>query len=159
MAGVKGRSGGARPGAGRPRKTPADAWLSGNAGKRGPRAVEKPEAAAKGASDLVGEPKGLTNEEREVWRALAPHALQEGTLTAGTAAAFLWLCRSVLLERKLATAPLAVGGPDHRGMMQRVEGLMARFRLVPDGKPIAAKPKEDGDEWSEFDGPKLVKGA
>jgi hypothetical protein len=76
-------------------------------------------------------------------------------LTPATAYAFSWLCRTLVLERRLAATPLAVGGPDHRGVMQRLEGLMARFRILPDGKPvvIVEQPK---DEWAEFDGPHLV---
>src|SRR5262245_60386598 len=121
MAGIKGRSGGRRSGAGRPRKTPPAAWLSGHAGKRGPRVVNKPSVVPKADQHLVKAPQGFTGEERDIWETLAPHALSEGTLTVGTMLAFTWLCRNIVLERKLATAPLAMGGPDHRGMMQRVE--------------------------------------
>jgi len=42
--------------------------------------------------------------------------------------------------------------------MQRLEGLMARFRILPDGKPVVVveTPK---DAFAEFDGPQLVKHA
>jgi hypothetical protein len=80
-------------------------------------------------------------------------------LTPATAAAFAMLCRNVVIERKLSVSALGVAGPDHRGMLARVEGLMLRFGLVPNGKAIAMQPAEERDEWSEFDGPKLVKGA
>ena len=102
-------------------------------------------------------PKELDADGLAVWRELAPHALDQRTLTPATALAFGWLCRTIVLERKLAAAPLAVAGPDHRGMMQRMEAGLARFRLTPDGKPpvVVEQPK---DEWAEFDTPlSLVK--
>jgi hypothetical protein len=58
------------------------------------------------------------------------------------------------MERKLALSALAAAGADHRGMMQRVEAGLARFRLTPDGKPVARV--EVKDEWSEFDQPMTV---
>jgi hypothetical protein len=66
------------------------------------------------------------------------------------------LCRNVVIERKLSVSPLGVAGPDHRGMLARVEGLMLRFGLVPNGKAIATKPAEDEDPFNEFDAPSNV---
>jgi hypothetical protein len=120
MAGVKGRSGGARPGSGQKRRDPKASWLAGS--------VVKP----------------------------APHAIAERTLEPRTVVAFLLLCQNIVLERKLATAPLTCAGPDHRGLLARVEVGMARFRLAPDGKPVVGE--EPKDEWAEFDGLTVVNG-
>lgn len=160
MAGVKGRSGGARLGAGRPRRDQKAAWLAG--AKTGPRAVTRPHEASEPADTpqpAVSRPQGLSLEDAAVWDELAPLALEQKTLALATAMAFADLCGYIVLERKLRAAPLAVAGPDHRGMIARVDAGRARFRLVPDGKPVvtAAAPV---DEWAEFDGPRLVeKGA
>lgn len=102
----------------------------------------------------VPSPVGLTEDEAAVWRELAPHATAERTLTPRTAMAFRWLCRNVVIERKLGAAETTVAGPDHRGMMQRVEAGLARFRLTPDGKPTARV--DIADEWAEFDAPMSV---
>jgi len=150
--------GGAREGAGRPRKSLATTWLAGNPGKRGKPVQERPTTAEVTSGD-VDRPVDLLNPaELKVWDNLAPLAFQLRTLTPATAYAFQWLCRTVVLEQRLAAAPLAVGGPDHRGIMQRLEGLMARFRILPDGKPVVVveTPK---DAFAEFDGPQLVKHA
>ena len=150
MAGLKGRSGGARLGAGRKRRDPEATWLSGNAGKRGgPKA--RPAAAPADTAD-VQPPPDMLPADAAVWMELAPHALAERTLTPATAVAFSWLCGLVMIERKLRAAPLAVAGPDHRGLMQRVESGLARFRLTADGKAVAA-PEALTDAFSEFDEP------
>ena len=157
MAGMKGRSGGARIGAGRPRKAPLVRWLGGR-GKGGARVgAGRPRKATAAVlpDGAVTCPKGLEADAAAVWDELATHALAERTLTVRTAAAFVWLCRLVVLERKLAAAPLAQAGPDHRGVMQRVEMALARFRLIPDGKPVLVV-EQPQDEWSEFDRPLTV---
>jgi hypothetical protein len=91
-----------------------------------------------------------------VWRELAPHAIAERTLAPRTVMAFLLLCQNVVLERKLAAAPLSCAGPDHRGILARVEMGLHRFRLIPDGKPTAVP--DVLDEWAEFDGLLVVQG-
>lgn len=157
MAGVKGRSGGPRVGAGRPRRDSAGTWLSGHSGKRGPRPV-RPVAPVEAPVAKVKRPSHLDAEGLAVWTELAPHALELRTLTPATAMAFGDLCRAIVFERKLALSPLAAAGADHRGMMARVEAGRARFRLTPDGKPVVAV-EQPKDEWAEFDGPQLVKQA
>lgn len=150
MAGVKGRSGGARPNSGPKRRDPAAAWLTG--AKRGPKPVSQGSDATVGA---VAAPKYLDADEVAIWRELAPFALVERTLTAGTAMAFATLCRNIVILRKLEAAPLTCAGPDHRGMLTRVEAGWVRFRLMPDGKPVVGEEKPQ-DEWSEFDRPLTV---
>jgi hypothetical protein len=154
MSGVKGRSGGARVGAGMKRRDPKAAWLAGE--KPGPKRV--PKVTAVTDDTVVKAPSYLTAEELAVWKDLAPHARAEKTLTDRTVMAFATLCRNIVILRKLEAAPLTCAGPDHRGMLARVEMGWARFRLVPDGKPVIddAAPI---DEWAEFDQPlQVIKG-
>ena len=93
MAGVKGRSGGARRGAGRPKKSEAERLVAGNASKVAARVLAHPSVPAPEppAVPLVTEfdaPNDLSVEERLVWLELAPHAMQAGTLTPSSSLAF-----------------------------------------------------------------------
>ena len=143
-------SGGARPNSGPKRRDPKAAWLTGS--KRRPRAV--PDATAAQVGD-VKPPTYLDADELAVWKELAPFALAEKTLTPATAMAFSTLCRNIVILRKLEAAPLTCAGPDHRGMLARVEMGWARFRLLPDGKPVIGD-ESPADEWAEFDAPLTV---
>ena len=79
--------------------------------------------------------QGLT-----VWHELAPHAFKARTLTPATTAAFVMLCRAIVKERALS-ASYDCGGPNHRGLMQRVATWLKDFELAPFGKPLyAAEP-------------------
>ncbi len=145
-------SGGKRPGSGPKRRDPAAAWLGGS-GKRG---ISSPRPASVMPTDPVVVPADLDVEVRGVWEALAPHAIAQKTLTPASSLAFGLLCRNIVLEHRLATGTLTSAGPDHRGILARVESGLARFRLIPDGRPVVAleAPK---DEWAEFEtGPRLV---
>jgi hypothetical protein len=150
-------SGGARPNSGPKRRDPAGAWLAGKPVRRGPRPVERAKSD-EAVATTVKRPKGLTDEDAAVWDELAPFALEQGTLTLATAMAFADLCGYIVMERKLRVSALAAAGPDHRGLIQRVESGRARFRLIPDGKPVTVN-EAPKDEWAEFDGPALVKRA
>lgn len=150
-------SGGARPNSGPKRRDPNAAWLAGSK-KRGPSGVVRPQTPLDGAVEAVQRPKDMSADDAAVWDELAPFALAQGTLKPCFAMAFADLCGLIVLERKLRAAPLAVAGPDHRGMLQRVEAGRARFRLVPDGKPVVSD-EAPKDEWAEFDGPTLVRHA
>jgi hypothetical protein len=154
MAGVKGRSGGARLGSGPKRRDPKAAWLTGAVRKPADLALA-PRPVSGSVSGSVECPKDLPADVAAVWKQLAPFALAERTLEPRTAMAFRVLCENIVLLNKLAVAPLTAAGPDHRGMLGRVEAGWTRFRLWPDGKPALAEPV--ADEWSEFEGPKLVK--
>lgn len=124
---------------------------------------------AGGKSDvLIPDPPGnLTLDELGVWNELAPVALKEGTLTEGTAMALRDLVEAIVLKRKLLrvvdTDGLTVFTPQgakaahplltqFRGLMQRVEAGMMRFKLAPMGREI---PKQPGDQppdpFTEFD--------
>jgi hypothetical protein len=106
----------------------------------------------------VQPPQALAGEALAVWCDLAPLAIELRSLTPARAYAFGLLCGWIVLERKLAASPLAACGPDHRGLMGKVESGLARFQLHGDGKAaVAVEPP--ADEWAEFDGPVLVKGS
>jgi hypothetical protein len=150
--------GGARFGAGRKRKERALDWLHGYPGKTTPKAAQSAPSAAEQPLPVVNCPEDVEGEDRRVWLELAPLAVELRTLTPATAQAFADLCAYIVLERRMRAAPLAVGGADHRGMVGRIEMLRARFRLVPDGKPVPA-PAVPKDEWGEFDGLQAVKRA
>src|SRR4051794_23364702 len=148
-------SGGARVGAGRKAKTQAQKWLGGNAGKRGSSAKPKTVDVA-----LIAPPADLPDDQAAIWNELGPHACAARTLTEGTAAAFRDLCEAIVLKRMMFAAILkdglthakvtlqmdeSGGGlqaveqkahtllAQHRGMMQRVEAGLLRFRLSPMG--------------------------
>jgi hypothetical protein len=99
-------------------------------------------------------PKYVEPEARLIWAELAPLAIAAGTLEQRTAMAFADLCAYIVLERKLRAAPLTCAGPDHRGMMARVDAGRVRFRLIADGKPVQVETVED--EFAEFDQPLTV---
>lgn len=129
--------GGRRPGAGAKRKSDRERAVTGVRGKA--RVLPHPNAGAPDTTPLppddVERPKGLTQEERAVWDELAPFALANGTLVKATALAFRMLCRNVVLERVMAVS-LDRGGPNHRGLIQRVDAELLRFNLAPCGKPM-----------------------
>lgn len=166
--------GGARPGAGRRPKNQQAKWLSGDAGKRG-EGKQKPQP---GPVQLIAAPVDLPAEQAAVWNELGPYACAQRTLVPDTVAAFRDLCEAIVLKRAML-ARIAEDGmtylkittdvtsgeqskdvkahpllSHHRGMMQRVEAAMLRFRLSPIGKELmpAEEPK---DEWQEFDTPSI----
>lgn len=95
-------------------------------------------------------PDCLTVDQRLVWLELAPHAFAARTLTKGTMAAFIMLCRNVVTERSLASGALA-GTSDHRGMIQRVDAELSAFNLRPCGKPLyQAEPEEKKNPLERF---------
>jgi hypothetical protein len=117
-------------------------------------------------------PSDLPAEQAAVWGELAPLALTQRTLLAATVQAFRDLCEAIVLKRSmlerieadgLTYLKVTVDGAgtehselkahplisQHRGMMQRVEAGLARFRLAPIGKEIlpAAEPSDPFDEF------------
>lgn len=142
-------SGGRRRGAGRPRKSDAERFITGNAGKRGARVLEHPSATVPPATPLpvVDEseaPDELNVDERNVWVRLAPHALQNGTLTPATQLAFALLCKNIVRERRYGESVTECGSSNHRGLIARVEAGLDAFQLRPTGKgsmaPVQEKP-------------------
>jgi len=138
--------GGARPGSGRKPKDPALRALDGGASHRSrahpppispattdPAATAAPVIAA---IETFDPPPGLSKTVLRVWAQLAPYAFANRTLVRSTVIAFEMLCRNVALERALARKRLERGGPNHRGLIQRVDAQLLRFNLAPCGKPM-----------------------
>jgi hypothetical protein len=169
--------GGARIGAGRPRKDKGLARLQGSKrhkSKAGERGVAVPPPGD------IQPPADMPADQQAIWDQLAPHALAAGTLTPATAESFRDLCRVVVVRNGLfakiqedgwtyiTVKPDPDGGTheeirkhplvtDLRAFEQRVEAGRARFRLAPMGKEMVSA-EQPQDEFAEFDGPKLVKG-
>lgn len=103
-----------------------------------------------------------------MWNELAPLAEKEGTLTDSTRMALRDLCEAIVLKRKLLRAigdegltvfsmqgskaahPLLT---QFRGLMQRVEAGMLRFKLAPIGKEILKPADQPADPFAQFDEP------
>lgn len=159
--------GGSRPGSGRKPKEDSRRVLEGGRDRRKP-------GSAPGKVELIPAPTDLPAEQAAVWNDLAPHACAQRTLTAQTVQAFRDLCEAIVVKRAmlgriqadgLTYQKVTVDGTgtehvelkshplisQHRGMMQRVEAGMVRFRLAPVGKEIAL-PKKPADPFEEFDG-------
>lgn len=107
-----------------------------------------------------------------MWNDLAPQAVKEGTLTEATYLALRDLCEAIVLKakllRKVHDDGLTVYGPQglkahpllpqFRGLMQRVEAGLLRFKLAPMGKEIP-KNEQPEDPFAEFDEPTAGDGA
>lgn len=160
---------GGQLGTGRKRKSDRARFLDGGADKRGAKKAAKPAPL-----QPVSMPLDLPDAQRAIWFELAPHAIAARTLGPSTVAAFRDLCEAIVLKRQLLAEIDANGltclkvtidgsGQEHterkanpllaqhRGMMQRVEAGMARFRLAPIGKEISEPVKPD-DPFDEFEG-------
>lgn len=89
--------GGARPGAGRKPKSRVLTMPGAS------RHAAKPPATGPSAEDrkLVSPPKHLPLAERNVWRRLAPLAIENGTLKAPSVPGFEFLCELVILHKQL----------------------------------------------------------
>lgn len=146
-------SGGRRPGAGRKPKAAHLRALDGGANKRAPKILPTTNRTASSA-DAIDEfhaPDSLTREQRDVWMSLAPHAFANRTLTRATAYGFELLCRNIVLEQDLARDVELRGGPNHRGLIQRIDAELLRFNLAPCGKPMAEPASEPAKPTSPLD--------
>lgn len=166
--------GGARVGAGR--KPKGATVLSLHGGRIRPSAKQA-EDVPQAPLVPVQPPLDAPSEQQAVWNELMPHALMARTLTPGTAAAFRDLCEAIVLKRMMLAEIMADGLTQakvtlqmdeqgggvqsvekkahallsqHRGMMQRVEAGMTRFKLAPMGKEIV-QPAKTEDPFAEFD--------
>lgn len=167
MAGVKGRSGGARAGSGPKRMSDEQASVRGTRRKQAIPPIMGPVVAALPA---VAAPEDLPEDERVVWDRLAPLALVSRTLTPETVDAFADLCETIVVQREmLATirrdglmqtllTGASVVSQAHpliakwTALKVRVEASKARFLLTGTGKPAVAL-EQPKDEWSEFETP------
>lgn len=133
----------------------------------------KPGADLPKLGEPVPMPADLTPAQAEVWATLAPHAHVARTLTPATVVAFRDLCEAMVVKRQMAAKiqedgytylKVTVDGSgqehselkahplisQHRGMMQRVEAGLVRFRLSPIGKEMVAQEVQT-DPFAEFD--------
>lgn len=159
---------GGQPGVGRKPKDQQTAFVHGREGSKAPTVQPL---------EPVRMPSDLPEAQKVVWAELAPHARQARTLSPATAGAFRDLCDAIVLKRAMADrieadgltyTKVSVDGAgvehqelkahplisQHRGMMQRVEAGLVRFRLAPIGKELAA-PVEPEDPFNEFEGETL----
>ena len=160
MAGMKGRSGGARAGCEKPRLVGSVRWRREQHRARASGAVAVPAVPA-----AVRKPRHLSAAQAVIWDTLAPHAVAAGTLTPATAWAFAQLCDLIGLSHAVRQRIARDGLMDadgahpllarHVAFVVRVEAGLTRFRLAPMGKAIAA-PEEAADPFAEFDRPRLV---
>lgn len=162
--------GGLRVGAGRKPLGAAMTLLTGGRNRRfgGRKALTRELAPP----EPVDRPSDLPQEQAAVWAELAPHATEARTLVPATVQAFRDLCEAIVVKRALLARietdgltyiKVTVDGTgtehteikahpllaQHRGMMQRVEAGMARFRLAPMGKEIlpTAEPENPFDAF------------
>ena len=148
-------SGGTRIGSGPKPKSAASHVLAGTDKAKHRAAVAEPLPV-----EFVHEPAELTREAAEVWRTLAPLAMQARTLTAATAHDMRELCELVVEMRGCLAARRTLGwtadslglAREYRGLVQRVEAKMRGFRLAPIGKEMAEAAPKVTDPWAEFDG-------
>lgn len=173
-------SGGHRAGAGRKPQNQALGELKGSRRSRARATTasarnQTPAGAAAPAPPVPPDvkipdaPGNLTLDELAIWNELAPLAEREGTLSDSTAIALRDLCEAMVLKRKLLRRigddGLVVTGADgsdrahplltqFRGLMQRVEAGLIRFKLAPMGKelgPPSTKEAQAADAFAEFD--------
>jgi terminase small subunit-like protein len=171
MTAVKGRSGGARSGAGRKPTSARVLRLHGS--RRAP--AEAFEAPAVDPLPELEAPAALSAEERAVWDVLAPLARAAGTLTAAMVPAFARLCRLIVRaerwERTIAadgetcTRVTVDGGRESSELKAHpliaraqvleasIRGAMKDFAINPFGKPVtsAAAPAVPVDPFAEFE--------
>ncbi len=173
MAGVKGRSGGARANTQKLRRVGSVRWQREQ--RRGKSAPVRPASRQAAAVDA---PLDLPKGQRAVWDMLAPHAMAAGTLTGATVFAFIELCEAIVLKRDVArileseglttyaikTRMEQDGSGEQVGetkahpllsryavLLVRVEAGLTRFRLAPMGKPMEVPADEPADEFAAFE--------
>jgi len=133
--------GGARLGAGRKPKSAVQNAVDGTKSY-----AQQPNYFQAGAKlpevEEFDAPNELTTDERNVWMKLAPGAFKARTLSQVTEYAFVLLCKNIVLEQGLRASVEKCGGPDHRGILQKVEGGLTAFSLRAMGKPLILDEKE-----------------
>lgn len=106
-------------------------------------------------------PGHLSDEERRVWAQWEPLARNMRTLTTETVPSFEMLCKVAVevdalrevLRRANFLHPSGLAHPlstGYRQMVLRLEQLMARFGLAPQGRPVVipdADPKATPSKW------------
>lgn len=134
-----------------------------NAGRR-PKSKAAPDIAVQ--SDALPIPGNLSAEEARYWAQWAPLATRLRTLTDETQPGFTLLCRTACEADRLWGLMETNGGllrvdgsahpllPAYRGLRLRHEQLLARFNLVPSGRPVERPSDDPPDEIDEWGRPK-----
>lgn len=161
--------GGSRPGAGRkPGTKNFRSVVLDMDGARRPKAelptpTDPPVAVEAGQdSPLLDPPDDLSERERACWRKFAGRAIRQRTLTDAEVPGFLELCQVFVMKEQVAAHIAQAGGAaseDVDGLLrhyvklgQRVDALLARFKLTAFGKPsdaAAAKPVKS-NPWASM---------
>jgi hypothetical protein len=131
-------SGGRRIGSGKKPKSELEHAISGTSGPRGV-VLQHPSGTAIAPIEEFAPPAELKGQSLQMWQQQAPKAFAARTLTSATTVAFVRYCRAAVLEATLATSKRYAGGPNHRGLMQRVATWEKDFMLAPLGKPMGAE--------------------
>jgi hypothetical protein len=154
-------SGGERANAGRKPKSPRERVLDGTA-----TSAERELAINPPPIKRVPRPLDLTSGQRDIWDSLSPLASFERTLTNSTTPAFRDLCELIALRAEMSkqialeglTVETPLGQKAHpllaqfRGLQQRIEAGMVRFRLAPFGKALFEDPaKAKQDRFDDLD--------
>jgi hypothetical protein len=154
--------GGRRAGAGRKPKGELLRFIDGNAGRRRRRAQPaEPPSVITPAATAVEPPARMTAEELAIWHEWAPLAVQAGTLTPATAAAFEQLCQTEADRRQLRarfTRRQPVLGEtemafrrEHRALVRELNARLKDFCLAPFGKQLpGAAPEAEDDPLDKF---------
>lgn len=149
--------GGARVGAGRkPKGTPRVLGLDGL--PKWPSRVPLPPALApEEKAELLQPPDDLPEHIRECWKELAPHAIEQRTLTPATEAGFVELCIRLSNVRAMdkRIAHLGIQSQDalpylkeRRGQAAQLGISLKDFKLTAFGKPATSeKPKPAANPW------------
>lgn len=165
--------GGARVGAGRkPHKRKGIVLQMDGARREPPAAADPVEpspavAALVDVDELAIAPEDLTPAEKAVWCSYAPLAIDQQTLTPATAVGFRELCTVAVLTHAIAESIELARTPgkdtEQRSAIgdglklytkyaQRLDGLLARFKLTAFGKPVDGAGKRQqpaANSWAD----------
>jgi hypothetical protein len=166
MAGIKGRSGGARSGSGRKALNASALRLAGGEDRGVVRPVAVPGA-------MVACPVAASAAVAAAWAELAPHAVHACTLVPGTASAFLRLCQAVVkhaqMEQQIERDGLTYykvtidgSGQEHQELKahpliaraeaidNKIRGWFKDFAINPFGKPLAEAIQKPVNPFARF---------
>ncbi len=121
---------------------------------------EPPVASPAAADEMIAPPADMEGGELAAWRALAPHAVAERTLTVSRVAGFRVLCQRWVycaeLDARIRVLGIVSGEADR--LLKRLEAWqkllgasLGEFNLRSFGKPaVAEKPKAASNPWASL---------
>ena len=158
--------GGRRPGAGRKPGAGKGIVLDLDGKRRPPKNELPPAVSNTERESLLEPPTDLSDGAKVCWRAWAPQALEERTLTPATEPGFREMCirMSIVQELDKRIALLGIGTQDslpylreRRGQASQLSASLKDFKLSAFGKPATAEtpaPMHGANEWGAAFGPK-----